>query len=298
MSRISIQKRFFFHIHPLAATGYFAGMITLLLLFNHVSIVLTAFLLIIFLNWFYLGIRKVERQLKFNCLMFLTIVVFNLFLNQGAGPYLWQTSILGLSFKLSYPALLYGSVMGLMLVEMLMAFALFNSILTTNKLLAVFSPVSPRLALLVVLSINLVNTFNLQFKRLVLYQKTRNVDPFNGSIRKRLSVGMHFLGILLEGALVSGMERARSMDARGFGATKRSHYRIFKWQFSDSFFMTSSLIIFLALIGFKVGSFGWTNSALKFNGSFSVADGWILCLLGLFLLIPVISEKVADLWTN
>jgi energy-coupling factor transport system permease protein len=88
------------------------------------------------------------------------------------------------------------------------------------------------------------------------------------------------------------------MDARGFGATKRSHYRIFKWQFSDSLFMTGSLIVFLVLIGFKAGSFGWTNSALKFNGSFSVADGWILCLLGLFLLIPIISEKVADLWTN
>lgn len=298
MSREPIEKRFFFHIHPLAATVYFAELISLLLFFNHLSIVATSFLLITFLNWDYLGGQRVWQQLKIDFWVFLVIVAFNVLLNQSGRPYIWQITFFNVSFKLSLPALLYGSVMGLMLVEMLMMFALLNAILTTNKLLAVFSPVSPRFALLVVLSVNLVGTFTRQFKQLVMYQKTRNVALKVGSPKQRVETGMHFLNLLLETSLAAGMEKAQSMDARGFGATKRSHYQAFRWQTGDSGFMAVTSLVFLGLLGLRIASFGWTTSALDFNWTFPITDGWISGLFAGFLLMPIIFERATDLWIN
>ncbi|GAF36923.1 energy-coupling factor transporter transmembrane component T [Lentilactobacillus farraginis] len=298
MNRIPIESRFLFHVHPLAATGYFVALMALLLMFNHVGIVGTAFGGLILLDGWYLGFKQVGWQLKYSGWLFITIVIFNVLLNQSGGPYLWQVKLLGVTWKLSMPALLYGSVMGLMLVAMLLAFALFNAILTANKLLAVLSPLSPRLALLVVLSMNLVGTLKQTFRQLALFQKTRNIDPASGSVKHRLKVGMRFMNILLEKALAAGMERARSMDARGFGATKRSQYRAFRWQIADSWFLGSSAILFFCLVGLRVGSYGWTGSALTFNGSISLMDSWILGLVGLFLGLPLIFEGVAALWTN
>ncbi|PAK68751.1 ABC transporter, partial [Staphylococcus haemolyticus] len=107
----------------------------------------------------YLGSTAVWRQFKMSLFLFITIVLFNCLLNQRFGPILWQFSVAGATFKLTAPALLYGAVMGLMLVQMLMAFGLLNVILPPNKLVYVFSSVTPRIGLLVVISANLVKAF-------------------------------------------------------------------------------------------------------------------------------------------
>ncbi|MDN6114455.1 MAG: energy-coupling factor transporter transmembrane protein EcfT, partial [Enterobacterales bacterium] len=96
-----------------------------------------------------------------------------------------------------------------------------------------FSPIAPRLAVLVTISFTLVTSFTDRLKRILRLQKTRNVDVVNGSLKTRTQKTLHIFEILLQDALSSTMETANLMDARGFGVAKRTHYRSYHWQFSD-----------------------------------------------------------------
>lgn len=298
MNKLPIRMTFFYRVHPAVAAIYFLEVVVALLLFNHPLIAVFGFAGLTVTSLLYLGGSAVWRQLKMSLFLFLTIVLFNCLLNQRFGPILWRLTIGSLTFKLTAPALLYGAVMGLMLVQMLMAFGLLNVILPPNKLVYVFSAATPKLGLLVVISANLVKSFIRNFHQLSMLQKTRNIDLAKGSFVVRIKNAGHLLQILLEDSLASGMETARLMDARGFGAGKRSHYRTYRWHMTDWIFLGLSILIFLGIVAARVNHVGWSNSVAQFSSFWLAGDTLGVGLLIGLLVFPMIAEGVYHLWTN
>lgn len=298
MRQIPIKMTFFFQLHPIIATIFFGELIVLTMLFNHVAVALTGIVSLMIINVFYLGRHAAWQQLKFNGVLFFMIVFFNVLLNQKFSPFLWKVSTGFFTFKLSYPALLYGITMGIMLTEMLMTFALLNTILTANKLIYVFAPITPKLALLVTISFNLVRDLIKQFGQLLLLQKTRNLDTTTGSLPTRLKKILSLFQILLEDSLSSAMETANLMDARGFGAAKRTHYRSYRFNPTDWFFLMGTTAAFALLLFVRINAMGWTNSVADFNTILFTGDLYPMVLLGSFTLLPLIAEGVYHLWTN
>lgn len=298
MNKLPIRMSFFYRVHPAAAAIYFLEVIIALLLFNHPSVAVFGFVGLTVTSLLYLGRLAVWRQLKMSLFLFVTIVLFNCLLNQRFGPILWRFTIGSLTFKLTAPALLYGAVMGLMLVEMLMAFGLLNVILPPNKLVYVFSAVTPKIGLLVVISANLVKSFVRNFHKLSMLQRTRNVDLTSGSLVLRVKNGGRLLQILLEDSLASGMETARLMDARGFGAGKRSHYHTYHWHLTDWIFLGVSVLIFLGIIAARINQMGWSNSVAQFSTFWLTGDTVGVALLVGILIFPMVAEGVYRLWTN
>ncbi|GAD16194.1 energy-coupling factor transporter transmembrane component T [Lentilactobacillus otakiensis] len=298
MNKFPIRMTFFYQLHPAAAAVYFLEVIIALLLFNHVAVAIAGLVGLTMTSLMYLGKSTVWRQFKMNLILFITIVLFNCLLNQRFGPILWQLPLGSLTFKLTLPALTYGIVMGLMLVEMLMIFNLLNAILPANKLVYVFSPVAPKLGLLVVISTNLVKAFVRNFHQLSMLQKTRNVDLAVGSVSVRVKNGGRLLQILLEDSLASGMETARLMDARGFGAAKRTHYHTYRWQGTDWLYLLWAGAIFTGIVAARVNQIGWSGSVRQFTAFWQGGDILVVGLLSLLLILPLLAEGVYRLCTN
>ncbi|GAA3199115.1 energy-coupling factor transporter transmembrane component T [Lentilactobacillus kefiri] len=298
MNKLPIRMTFFYQAHPVVAAIYFLEVIIALLLFNHPAVAIFGFVGLTVTSILYLGSTAVWRQFKMSLFLFITIVLFNCLLNQRFGPILWQFSVAGATFKLTAPALLYGAVMGLMLVQMLMAFGLLNVILPPNKLVYVFSSVTPRIGLLVVISANLVKAFVRNFHQLSMLQKTRNVDLTKGSLLSRIKSGGHLLQILLEDSLASGMETARLMDARGFGAAKRTHYHTYRWHPTDWAFLCSATVLFSVIVIARLNQIGWSGSVAQYTNFWMNGDILGVTLLMGMLILPMIAEGVYHLCTN
>ncbi|AFR99476.1 energy-coupling factor transporter transmembrane component T [Lentilactobacillus buchneri] len=298
MNKLPTRMTFFYQLHPVVSAVYFFEAILSLLLFNHLATALTGYVGLLLVGIFYTGQSAVWRQFKWNLSLLLMIVFFNVLLNQRFGPVLYQFSVGDVSFKLTLPALLYGVVMGLMLVEMLMAFAVLNVILPAPKLVYVLSPVTPKLGLLVVISMNLVKTFSHTLASLAMLQQTRNVQANAGGLLSRIRNAGRLLRILLEDALASGMETARLMDARGFGVGKRTHYWAYHWKASDWAFLSASILIFVWAVVSRIQSAGWSTSVGEFTRGWMSQDLVALSGLGGLLLLPLAAEGVYRAWTN
>lgn len=117
-----------------------------------------------------------DPTIKFGGSFLIMILFFNTLLNQKFQPILWHFHWGVITYKFSYPAFLYGMAMAIVLISMLFIFALLNKILTPNRLIYVFSPIAPRLAMLVSISFSLVANFIIKFRRLITLQKKREMS--------------------------------------------------------------------------------------------------------------------------
>ncbi len=283
------ELTFFSRVHPLVAAGYFVELFTLLLIFNHLLLTLALFAGLSGLCSWYFNRQKVLSTLKGVGSLMVLIWLFNVVLNQTGAHALWVGHLGSLTFRVTQTAVLYGLTMALSLGGMILAFVLFNGVITTPKLSYLLFPVVPRLAMLLTISLRMVNLFTQKFRRLVMLQKTRGVVVSEGSWRLRLQKTGRLLRILLIDSVSSAMETAVLMEARGFGSKKRSHYQTYRWQAMDGAFGLVSLVMFGLVIGLRTFGWGWTGDITQFtliNGS----DGWLAVSVILFTSLPLMGE--------
>ncbi|MFD1454602.1 energy-coupling factor transporter transmembrane component T [Levilactobacillus lanxiensis] len=291
------ELNFFSRLHPLTATIYFVELFVLLLVFNHLLVTGVLFVGLAVLCSWYFSRQKVWGTLKGVGSLMLMIFVFNVILNQTGTKTLWSWQLGSWTFRITQTATLYGVTMALSLGGMILAFVLFNGVITTPKLSYLLFPVVPRLAMLLTISLRMVNLFTQKFRRLLMLQKTRNVVLSEGSWRERLQKTGRLLRILLIDSVSSAMETAVLMEARGFGAKKRSHYQTFRWQTMDGWFIVGSLVIFSLTIILRFQGWGWTGDVTRFTilGSH---DGWLLLPLLAFVGLPLVGEGGYKLCEN
>ncbi|MCM6800101.1 energy-coupling factor transporter transmembrane protein EcfT [Levilactobacillus brevis] len=285
---IQTESKLMSQLHPLAALIYFVALFTLLLIINHLLLTVLLFASLVGLCRWYLGRHRVGQLLKGVSSLMILIWGLNVLLNQ-TGPVWWQWSVGPLTFRLTKTAVLYGGTMALSLGGMILAFVWFNQIMTTPKLSYLLFPVVPRLAMLLTISLRMVHLFTVKFRRLVMLQKTRNVVVSEGSWRQRLQQTGQFLRILLIDSVSSAMETAVLMEARGFGAHKRSYYRTFRWTTVDTVFTVGSVGLFAISLYLRFLGWGWTTDVRQFLW-WQKTDGWFVLPLAIFLGVPVIGE--------
>lgn len=139
-------------------------------------------------------------------------------------------------------AFFYGLAAAGMLVGTLYWFASFSRIMTSDKLLYLFGRLSPKLALVFSMGLRYVPLFGHQARKidqtqkaLGLYKEDNIVDRFKGGVR--------VFSVLMTWALENGIVTADSMEARGYGVGKRSHFSIFRFRASDVVFLLITLLL-------------------------------------------------------
>jgi len=139
-------------------------------------------------------------------------------------------------------ATLYGLAAAGMIVAVMYFFRSFSLIMTSDKLMYLLGGLSPRLALLLSMTLRYVPLFSQQAKKvqqtqraLGLYKDDNIVDGFRG--------GLRVFSVMVTWTLENGIITADSMTARGYGTGRRSRFSIFRWTRDDVLLLLATLLL-------------------------------------------------------
>lgn len=188
--------------------------------------------------------RKISaKTLIFWILLFLLISLINpIFSHKG------ETVLLFINGKaITLEALFYGINNGIMILSIMIWFLVFSEIMTSDKVMYIFGKFSPRLALLVSMSLRYIPLYrqragiiNNAQKTMGLYKESNIIDNVKGGIRVTSS--------LITWSLETSVDTADSFAARGGELKHRSSFSLFKFRKNDTVLIIISIVLFSAVI--------------------------------------------------
>ena len=187
-------------------------------------------------------------------------------------------------------ALYYGAVVGGIFLVMMLWFGCYNVVLTSDKFTSLFGNLIPALSLLLVMVLRLIP--GLMRKAVQISGARRSIGKGIGSSRKeQVAGGLTVLSALTDWALEGSVVTADSMRARGYGAAKRTNFRIYR--------MTASDWVLLGLIAVLAAAtiFGGDKTA-EFIPALQIAPlTWGFGAYCAYLLVPTaLHVKEAITW--
>lgn len=192
-------------------------------------------------------------------------------------------------------ALLYGINSAAMIIGVLYWFRCFTKIMTSDKLLYITGSLSPKLSLVISMSLRFVPLFRKQWGKVRDAQKAMGL--FNGdNIIDDIKGNMRIFSIIITWALENGIATADSMEARGYGVCRRSHFSNFRMCRSDIILLVTEL----GLFGVCASAIGAGRMDISFYPAISCGKTGVLGMAGLvcygiLVMLPVIIETEASL---
>ena len=270
-------------IHPFTGLLYFAVVIGFSMFFmNPVCITLSlccALLNAVIIN----GKRALGLTVKFIIPMILLVMIINpVFNHRGATiiTYLpWQN-------PLTLEAILYGIASAVMFSSVILWFSVFNTVMTSDKIICLFGRIIPSLSLVISMTLRFVPRFVSKFKEL----KSARITPQKQGFIIKMKILLSELSVMLSWSLESSVESADSMKSRGYGIKGRTAYNIFKFRKTDVIIITAliiSALTMILLIVLGVGKYSFSPVLkIEFSGALSVL--FYVIYLGI-MLIPSIT---------
>ncbi|AWC32976.1 energy-coupling factor transporter transmembrane component T [Bacillus cytotoxicus] len=287
------MKIIFSSLHPFVNFIYYIGVMILCMVCLHPLFLMSAIILLLILNIMQGNGEKIRKMLPSTLLFFLLIIALNaLFTHRGA------TTLFRLGDnRITFEACMYGIVMGLSLIAIMFTFTSYNDTISSHKFLYLFSRISPKVALLMMITVRFVPLFIRRLRQITLVQKTKGVQLDSGSLTERLKNGMKLLQVLLVCSLEEALQTADSMQARGFGITKRSTYIRYRMAKQDWFVVIYFIIVLLVCCLF---SFYGAGKLLIYPRVetilFQQYDGIQFVLFILFISLPIMMEGREWIW--
>jgi len=192
-------------------------------------------------------------------------------------------------------ALLYGTIAAGMIITVLFWFRCFSKIMTSDRLLYLFGSLSPKLALILSMTLRYVPLFGQQVRKvkqaqkaLGLYRKDNIVDGFRANLR--------VFSVMVTWALENGIITADSMTARGYGLDRRTHFSVFRFTKADAALLIGALTLTGAAVwGITGRSISWYPLFSMTPSTLRVTVGYVC--YGLLAMLPVITDaKEALAW--
>ena len=146
---------------------------------------------------------------------------------------------------LTLESILYGFSAGAMLITMVIWFAGFNRVMTSDKLIYLFGKLIPALSLVLSMALRFVPRFKRQMNVVAEAQRSMGRDVSMGSVWHRTKTAIAILSIMLTWSLENAIETADSMKSRGYGLKGRTAFSIYS--FDDRDLYTLGWLIFCGL---------------------------------------------------
>ena len=177
------------------------------------------------------------RHALFWTVFLLTALLNPLLSHNGA------TVLLVLGDKpLTLESLVWGFVCGAGILAVLYWMTSLGALMTEDRLLYLFSKLSPKASLVLSMALRYIALFSEQATKirqtqtaLGLYKDDNVIDRVRGELRT--------FSVLLSWALENGIVTANSMAARAYGTGRRTHYSIFRFGVRDGILIALSLFL-------------------------------------------------------
>lgn len=219
-------------------------------------------------------------------LLFLLSALLNPLFSHGGSSVLFVLN----DNPVTLEALLYGLVLGLVILSTLYWFRSFQQIMTGDKLLYVFGSALPKLTLILSIALRYIPLLRQQAKRvrdsqkaLGLFREENLIDRLRGEIR--------IFSVLVSWALENGVITADSMSARGYGIGKRTRFALFRFRLRDGIccalcLLLGGVVVWAAASGSLRCTF-YPRFAMPPSSPLGAAG---TLAYGLLALLPVIME--------
>ncbi|MFP4456327.1 MAG: energy-coupling factor transporter transmembrane component T [Clostridia bacterium] len=231
-------------IHPVIQMIYFLVSLLAIMIFPH-PFILSIF--VIFLSVYLIklkGVKKYFGDIKLFIFLSIIVILVNPIFNQRGRNILAKFG----NRVITLEAIIYGTVMALMLISIILLFQIFNEIVNSHKFLYVFSKFAPKSAFLANMALRYIPLMRSRFKSLIeLRAKRENYKR----LKEKIKVWGSVLSILLTWSFEEAIITADSMKSRGYELKKRTNYRIFKWRNKDFLTLLVLGLIFITLLIYK-----------------------------------------------
>ena len=146
-------------------------------------------------------------------------------------------------------ALLYGMALAAMTVSVLMWFASYNAVMTSDKFLFLFGRLAPSVTLILTMVLRLVPSYKAKVVQMNGARQCIGKGTNTGTRKERISHGIVLLSTLTSWALEGGVITADSMRSRGYGSGIRTTFSIYRFEQKDKL-MFGSMAVLAVLIVF------------------------------------------------
>ncbi len=228
--------RFFSDHNPIAVAIYYLATV-LIIMFTMNPILILVSLLGAFSLFGLQNTHNCGKSHVAFLVMFLIMAIINPLFSHNGVTVLFVMN----NSPITLEATLYGVCAAAMIIASIYWFRSFSIVMTSDKLLYVFSKLSPKLSLVLSMALRYVPLFTRQAKKtkdaqkaLGIYNEDNVIDRSKSSVR--------VFSVMVSWALENGITTADSMSARGFGVCKRTNFSIFSFKKSDTLLLVSSLI--------------------------------------------------------
>ena len=192
-------------------------------------------------------------------------------------------------------SLLYGLNAAVMILAVLYWLRSFTRIMTSEKLLCVFGSISPKLALIVSMTLRFIPLFAGQARR--VREAQRAVGYYKSdNIIDRTREDLRVFDIVMTWALENGIITADSMAARSSGTGRRTHFSIHRFRRDDA----CLLLLTAVLAGITAAAIVRGALRIGFYPTIETAPRSVLGTAGLaaygaLVLLPSVLQGVVHL---
>lgn len=274
-------------LHPSINFVFFAGVMIISMAASH-----PVFLIISFMSaTAYVALIKKKKIISENLLYIFPILVIitliNPFFNHRGATILFYFNRNPITFE----SFLYGAVSAAKVGSVIMWFACYNEVMTSDKFIYLFGKSIPSLSLIFSMILRLVPNYTARLKVISNAQKSIGRDISNGNLRQKFKNGIRIISIMTTWALESAIDTADSMKARGYGLSGRTSFSLFRFDSRDKAMLT---VISAAFI---FQSYGISSAGVQYYPTFESKPFTPLtfasaAVFALFCLFPVIFNLV------
>ena len=149
---------------------------------------------------------------------------------------------------LTLESILYGLAAAAMLAAVVLWFACFNTVITSDKFVYLFGRIIPSLSLVLSMALRFVPRFKAQLRTVTRAQKCIGKDPARGGLLHRIRCAGASLSTMVSWALENGIDTADSMNSRGYGLPGRTAFSIYRFDRRDRLALAALLALGAAVL--------------------------------------------------
>ena len=159
---------------------------------------------------------------------------------------------------LTLESILYGISAGMMIAAVMLWFANFNRVITSDKFIYLFGRIIPAMSLVLSMTLRFLPKFRTQMDTVIDAQKSIGRDLSEGSLWHRTKIAATILSVMVTWALENAIETADSMKSRGYGLKGRTAFSIYRFDDRDKMaLLYLGFCGFYLLTGSMVSAFGF-----------------------------------------
>ena len=198
-------------------------------------------------------------------------------------------------------ALCYGAALGTMMVSVLMWFACYNAVMTSDKFLFLFGKLAPSVTLILTMVLRLVPSYQKKVAQMNGARRCIGKGTDTGTKKEKVDHGITLLSALTSWALEGSVVTADSMRSRGYGCGKRTTFSLYRFESRDKLLlavMVALAVIIMICCGRGAASVTYTPQ-LQIKELQDPYTKVGLVAYGLFLAIPSGINILEELrWLN